>query len=154
VEHSTEGSLGTAWLAADRVPARAPDAPIADASLAYRLQSFVPSNWIPFSPTTLAGGAEIARERAALLSLEGAPTMPAPLGRILEPTSVPTGTSYRVREEQIPREGRRVIRHVRRARGADGATHVWVARATGVGQGEGWSGLRYDLAVPAEPRPK
>jgi hypothetical protein len=153
VEHSTEGSLGTAWLAADRVPARAPDVPQADGPLAYRLQSNVPSNWIPFSPVKLASGDEVALERAALLSLEGAPTMPAPLGRVLAPTSVPTGTSYRVREKQIPREGRRVIRHVRRARGADGATHVWVARASSVGQGEGWSGLRFDLAVPTEQRP-
>lgn len=57
----------------------------------------------------------------------------------------------RVREEQVPREGTRVSRIVRRARGADGATYVWVARTRGVGTGEGGAGLRYDRAVDAPP---
>jgi hypothetical protein len=151
VEHSTQGHLGTAWLAADRVPPATPEAPTSEAPLAYRIQTSVPSNWIPFQPVKLTGGDEIALERAALLSLDGAPTMPTPLGRVLEPSSIPAGTPYRVREEEIPREGTRVIRKVRRTRGVDGATHVWVARARSIGTGEGWSGLRFDLAVPTTP---
>ncbi len=151
VEHSTEGKLGAAWLAADRVPPATPAAPVSDAPLAYRIQTSVPSNWIPFVPVKLTGGDEIALERAALLSLDGAPIVPTPLGRVVEPSSVPTGTSYRVREEEIPREGTRVVRRVRRSRGVDGATHVWVARARSIGCGEGWSGLRFDLAVPTVP---
>ena len=46
----------------------------------------------------------------------------------------------------MPREGVRVVRRARRARGVDGSTHVWVARAKSAGTGEGWSGLRFDLA--------
>lgn len=153
VERATEGNLGAAWLAADRVPAAAPDTPTSESPLAYRIQTNVPSNWIPFQPVKLSGGDEIALERAALLSLTGAPTLPTPLGRVLEPSSIPTGAPYRIREEEIPREGTRVIRRVRRARGIDGATHVWVARARSVGGGEGWSGLRFDLAVPTAPPP-
>lgn len=151
VEHATEGSLGAPWLAADRVPSAEPTAPTSEASLAYKIQTSVPSNWIPFQPVKLAAGDEIALERSTLLSLDGAPTLPAPLGRVLEPSSIPAGTSYRVREEEIPREGTRVIRRVRRARGVDGATHVWVARARSIGTGQGWSGLRFDLAVPTVP---
>lgn len=151
VERSTEGTLGTAWLAADRVPSATPDAPVSTAPLAYRIQTHVPSNWIPFQPVKLGAGDEIALARAALLSLAGAPAMPAPLGRVLEPSSIPAGTSYQVREEEIPREGTRVIRRVRRARAVDGSTHVWVARARSTGTGEGWSGLRFDLAVPTTP---
>lgn len=151
VEHSTEGHLGAPWLAADRVPPVETTPPTSDSPLAYRIQTSVPSNWIPFQPVKLATGDEIALERSALLSLDGAPTLPAPLGRVLEPSSIPAGTSYRVREEEIPREGTRVIRRVRRARGVDGATHVWVARARSIGTGQGWSGLRFDLAVPTVP---
>ena len=147
VEHATEGSLGAAWLAADRVPPASADAPTSDAPLAYRIQTSIPSNWIPFQPAKLTTGDEIALQRAALLSLDGAPSLPAPIGRVLEPSSIPAGTPYRVREEEIPREGTRVVRRVRRARGVDGATHVWVARARSMGGGAGWSGLRFDLAV-------
>ena len=57
---------------------------------------------------------------------------------------------YRIREEQIPREGTRVSRLVRRARGADGTTHVWIARTRGVGTGEGSSGLVFDQALPTD----
>jgi hypothetical protein len=151
VERSTEGNLGAAWLAADRIPAAAPDTPTSDSPLVYRIQTNVPSNWIPFQPVKLDGGDEIALERAALLSLDGPPTLPTPLGRVLEPSSIPAGTPYRVREEEVPREGTRVVRRVRRARAVDGETHVWVARARSIGGGEGWSGLRFDLAVPITP---
>jgi hypothetical protein len=147
VEHATESSLGEAWLAADRIVAAGPPAPTSIAPLAYRLQSNVPTNWIPFQPVKLTGGDEIALERAELLSLSGTPTLPTPLGRVLEPTSLAAGARYRVREEQVPREGVRVIRRARHVRGIDGSTHVWISRARSVGTGEGWSGLRFDLAV-------
>jgi len=94
---------------------------------------------------------EIALERAALLSLSGAPTVPSPLGRVLAPSWMKETDKYRVREEEIPREGARVVRRARRARGVDGSTHVWNARARSVGTGEGWSGLRFDLAVETAP---
>ena len=45
---------------------------------------------------------------------------------------------------------KRVSRLVRRARGADGTTHVWIARTRGVGTGEGSSGLVFDQALPTD----
>lgn len=154
VEHATDNHLGDAWTAADRVLAIAEPPPISMSPLAYRLQTSVPSNWIPFQPVnTNPGGASphIALERAALLALDGPPALHPPLGRVLEPSSLPAGTPYRVRDEEIPREGKRVIRRFRRARGFDGSTHLWVARASSIGTGEGWSGLRFDLAAPTVP---
>lgn len=151
VEHSTEGTLGTAWPAADRVPAVAPDVPVSASPLAYRIQTAVPQNWYPFQPVKLTAGDEIALERSALLSLDGPPIIPVPLGRILSPSSIPAGEHYRVREPEIPREGARVVRRVRRTRDFFGGTQIWVARARSVGTGEGWSGLRWDLAVPTAP---
>ena len=116
------------------------------------MQSSVPPHWFPFQPVKVAGGDEIVLERAALLPLDqGAATVPVPRGKILAPSALPAATPYRVREEEVPREGTRVTRLVRRSRGADGTTHVWIARTRSVGTGEGWSGLRFDRAVPTEP---
>ena len=88
------------------------------------------------------------------LSLTGSGrTLPPVRGKILAPATPPGAPSdipYRIREEQIPREGTRVTRLVRRARGADGTTHVWIARTRGVGTGEGSSGLAFDQALPNE----
>jgi len=150
VEHATEGTLGIAWSAADRIPSVAPAAPASTFPVAYRIQTPVPENWFPFQPVKLTTGDEIALELSALLSLDGPPSVPQPLGRILAPSSISAGEHYRVRETEIPREGARVVRRVRRARDSFGGTEIWVARARSVGTGEGWSGLRWDLAVPSE----
>lgn len=147
VEHSVEGPLGAAVPAAADAPVE--PAPSSDAPLAYRVQSHVPAHWIPFQPVRLAPTDQIALERAALLGPTGA-VPPAPRGRILQPSSL-AGAPYRVREEEVPREGRRVLRRARRARGVDGRTYVWVARARGVGTGEGYAGLRFDRAVETVP---
>ncbi|MCW5801497.1 MAG: hypothetical protein KIT31_03855 [Deltaproteobacteria bacterium] len=157
VEHATEGKLGRPWLGHER--AGVPPPPPATSELArlcYRLQTHVPSHWIPFQPVALQplSSGQIALERASLLSDDSAPVLPQPLGKVLQPRAVPPGTPYRVREEEIPREGRRVARVVRRSRGVDGRTHLWVARRRGIGTGEGWSGLRYDAAEPVEPPPE
>jgi hypothetical protein len=153
VEHSTEGHLGAAWAGHARATATAPPPaapPASTAPLRYRLQTSVPANWIPFQPVKLPDSDQIALARASLLMADGAPddqpSLPAPYGKILAPTSLPAGATYRVREQEIPREGTRVSRLVRWSRGPDGQTHVWVSRKRGVGAGEGWSGLRFDLA--------
>lgn len=93
---------------------------------------------------------DIALELSALLSLDGPPTLPKPFGRVLSPSSLAPNSQYRVRDTEIPREGVRVVRRVRRARDTFGGTGVWVARARSVGTGEGWSGLRWDLALATE----
>jgi hypothetical protein len=162
VERATENHLGAPRLGHERASSAgagqgAP--PSQDAALRYRLQTDVPANWIPFQPVALpllpgdptAAAGQIAFERASLLAADAPPgtlpALPQPAGKILNPRAVPTGTPYRVREEEIPREGTRVARVVRLSRGSDGKTHLWVSRTRSVGTGEGWSGLRYDLAV-------
>lgn len=145
VERTIESSLGIPWIAVDRLPPAPP--PPTTSGLAYRIASQVPANWIPFVPVKLAATGEVVLERASLLSLDTDVTLPVRLGRILEPTSRASGSRYSLREEMIPREGVQVVRRARYARGADGASYVWVSRARSVGEGEGWSGLRFDLAT-------
>jgi hypothetical protein len=49
-------------------------------------------------------------------------------------------------EEEVPREGVRVTRAVRRARGVGGSTHVWLARTKTFEAREERSGLLFDVA--------
>jgi hypothetical protein len=51
-----------------------------------------------------------------------------------------------IREEEVPREGRRVTRSYQLARWIDGTTFLWLGRRASVGRGEGSSGLRFDIA--------
>jgi hypothetical protein len=53
----------------------------------------------------------------------------------------------RIREEEVPREGRRVTRRARLSRDVDGGSHLWISRQRGIGTGEGWAGLQFDLAT-------
>lgn len=151
VEHATEGPLGSPRPGADRAPPEVAAAPAAsEAALRYAIAGSVPAHWIPFQPVALPplASGQIALERAALLGPDGH-VLPAPRGRVLQPAGA---GPYRVREEELPREGRRITRRARWARGSDGTTHAWVARARGIGGGEGWSGLRFDhAAAPGEP---
>ena len=150
VEHATVGALGAGRRAADDARATAVvEPPLPEgAALRYRVQSAVPANWFPLQPVKLGGPVpdEIALELAGLLAVDGDGTeVRTPRGRILARPA--PGSPLRVREEQVPREGTRVSRIVRRARGTDGASYVWVARTRGVGTGEGSAGLRYDRAI-------
>ncbi|MEZ4401898.1 MAG: hypothetical protein R3B06_17850 [Kofleriaceae bacterium] len=154
VEHVTVGALGVGQRAADRAPGPVGvEEPLPEgAALRYRLQSPVPASWYPLQPVKLGGATpdEVALELAGLLAADGDTVeVRTPRGRILASSS--PGGPLRVREEQVPREGTRVSRIVRRARGTDGATYVWVARTRGVGTGEGSAGLRYDRALDAPP---
>jgi hypothetical protein len=156
VEFATENGLGRPWpgherdLALNASPAPAPANPPNDAArppLRYQLQTRVPENWIPLLPVVIdPAQGDIALERAAMLRDAPQPTPILPAGRILQPSSL-NGRPYRIREEEIPREGVRVSRVVCRTRASDGATHLWISRRKQIGRGEGSSGLRFDLAV-------
>jgi len=114
----------------------------------YRIQTSVPTNWIPFQPIKF--GTSAVLRRSQLLDPVGSAWLtPQIQGRVLQPGG--SGSGYSIRNERIPREGLRVTRRFRRARGVDGTTHVWVARAVEVGTGEGYSGLRFDLALSPAP---
>jgi hypothetical protein len=104
----------------------------ANAVAAFRLGSTVPDYWIPFLPVaTDAGPFQLRRGRL--------PTAAAgPVGVML---AYPDQTMF---FEELPREGIRLERRYRYARGLDGETHLWIGRLRSAGRGEGRSGLRFD----------
>ncbi|MBP8808748.1 MAG: hypothetical protein KBG48_24985 [Kofleriaceae bacterium] len=156
IERTTEGHLGRGLPGRDRVGATPPP-PITTgvAPLRYQLQGHVPAHWIPFQVVALppATSGQVALEMASLLAPDGAPGAPLvsalPAGKILRPSSL-AGAPYRIREEEVPREGTHVIRLARFARSSDGGSHLWVARKRVTGSGEGHSGLRFDHTGPLE----
>ena len=152
VERATESHLGAPLPALDRDPdePRTPAPTTSSAPLRYLVQTSVPSHWIPFVPVKIDSvSSEIALELASLLDPSGPegalPLIPEPRGKILRPSAL--NASYRLREEEIPREGTRVTRSLRLSRWTDGSTHLWIARRRTVGGGEGWAGLRFDVAL-------
>jgi hypothetical protein len=150
VERTTESPLGRSRPGHERVGEPPPPASTGIASLRYQLQTHVPGHWIPFHVAAVppAGSAQVALEMASLLAPDGEPAAPLvaaqPWSRILRPSSLPPGSPYRIREEEVPREGTQVTRSARWARSTSGAGHLWVARKRTVGGGEGWSGLGFD----------
>jgi hypothetical protein len=157
VEVATAGRLGEPLRGHERV-VETPELPATASGppLQYLVQTGVPPHWIPFVPVAIdAASREIALELAAILSSaapEGEPpTLPEPLGKILRPSAL-GGGPYRLREEEVPREGTGITRAVRFTRWIDGSAHLWIARQRSVGTGEGWSGLRFDLAQPRRNR--
>ncbi|HEY6413317.1 MAG TPA: hypothetical protein VIX42_06505, partial [Edaphobacter sp.] len=50
-----------------------------------------------------------------------------------------------VSDRVIARTGLVVDRYFRRTRSSDGSTFLWMARKSGLGKGQGWSGLRFDI---------
>jgi hypothetical protein len=147
IESSAEGGIGRPWLGHERSVAEAaaepsPAEPSMNAPLRYLLQSFVPRHWFPLLPVALdAASGETAFELGRMVRPDG--TTPEPRGRTLTANGP---TPYRVREEAVPRAGVRVLREPVRSRWTSGETHLWLARRTLVGGGEGSSGLRYDRA--------
>lgn len=114
------------------------------APLVYRLIRGVPEHWVPLVPqrVTLASGrASIRLRRARMLAADGQP--PRPRGRILEPDA-----ALSLFDETVPRAGARVTRAYQLARWTSGSTHLWAGRRTSAGQGEGSSGLRFDVVEP------
>lgn len=133
IERATEGGDG-------RAKPRAETAPVAPergesavaAALAYCLMTAAPPHWFPL---VLEPGLP-RRLRLALL----APSTEVPRGLLLP---APGGL---VNEEEVPREGLRLLRERVLARSSDGATHLWTRRRRQVGRGEGSSGLAFDEA--------
>jgi hypothetical protein len=126
--------------------------PVGDpsAALIYQIESKVPANWTPLlGVQPIPNDPSFQLERAAMLhptSAGGVGVVP-PVGRFLNPTDVPAGTPYRIVEEEVPRDGLRLVRTVSRSRWVDGSTHLWVSRRRLFGAGEAPSGLRFDSAL-------
>jgi hypothetical protein len=134
IERTVVGATGLpidralAWKTA----APAPTPPAGGATLRYRLGSTVPDYWIPFLPVAVGTGPLQMRRGKMPTAAVG------PKGRLL---GYPGLTIFL---EELPREGVRVQRRYRSARGPDGSTYVWVGRLRSTGTGEGRSGLRFD----------
>lgn len=108
-------------------------APTATGAPRYRLGSTTPDYWIPFLPVAVNQG-PLQLRRGRLPTGGG-----APIGKLL---GYPALTLFL---EEVPREGVRLQRHYRHARGIDGSTSLWMARRRTVGRGEGQSGLAFDV---------
>ena len=155
VERVVPNALGEPWPGAERsAAAPAPPAPPspgdgAAAALRYRIQTSVPGHWIPFLPAVIdPGRRDIMLERGVLLrSASEGPAAAEPAGRILLPSRL-AGEPYRLEEEELPRNGRKVLRVPHRSRWIDGSTLVWLSRHTAPGAGEERSGLQFDVAAP------
>jgi hypothetical protein len=110
----------------------------------YRLASQVPDYWTPLLPVqTDAATLAIRLVRGAVLKPDGSQQVVKSRGRILNPNNK---SPLALHEEEVPREGARVMRTYQLARWLDGSTHLWMGRRKQVGRGEGSSGLRFDTA--------
>ena len=105
----------------------------------FVLSTAVPENWVPLVPVRIGG------ETGAIAFQRGR------VGRARARAARAGASSSRsvrllIHEEEIPREGARVVRRFQSARGPDGRLHVWVGRRKGPGRGEGSStpGVRHD----------
>ena len=121
------------------------------ARIQYALMSTVPENWIPFIAVR-ANGSQRASElqRASMPRvIDGDPVRPfanvKPCTSLLRPGLDTLHLApFLVPEEEVPRSGARLLLKFRRARGANGRAHVWLAAQKRVGRGEGSGGLAFD----------
>src|SRR5262249_52035633 len=105
----------------------------------------VPEYWIPMVPVQTAQGALYLRRGTMAIPTTSGPMMVVARAAILDP-----GQPFFVADRIIPPTGLQVDRYFRRARSADGSTFVWLARRSGPGRGQGWSGLRFDVVENLE----
>lgn len=125
-----------------------------DAAIVYRLMSPVPDHWVPFVAVPAAGGpaGAIELERRPLLHFrdDGSTELTHPRGVLLRSAADADVISDRLRlaEEEVPRDGAVVTRRFQLARTPSGGTLLWIGRRKRTGEGEGWSGLRFDTALP------
>jgi hypothetical protein len=136
IERRVEGGTGRALAPAEEEARSAEEVPTPpqDAALAYRLQTAAPPSWFPL---VLQTGVPRLLALATL-----APSTEPPRSELLP---APGGTIF---EEEVPRDGVRLMREAVLARWCDGSTRVWVRARRDVGRGEGSSGLSFDVAEP------
>jgi hypothetical protein len=107
----------------------------AGAELRYTLETTVPPNWIPLLPIATDGNGGFKLRKGTMTDVDQS------RGQIL------VATPFDLHEEEVPREGVRVSRVPILGRSGVGKTLRWVARETGVGQGEASSRLAFDSAT-------
>ena len=105
----------------------------------YRLASEVPANWVPLiAQRQPAPDGSLRLVRAALLRADGSNEARSARGAILG------GPPLKLYDEEVPREGVRVVRGYQCTRWIGGQTVLWLGLRKSVGRGEGSSGLRFD----------
>lgn len=132
-----------------------------DARVVYRLMTPVPDHWVPFVSVPVPAQGNLARfatelERRPLVHFDDEdPTITTadvvhPRGVLLraDPTGDVATDRLRIAEEEVPRDGVVVTRRLQLARTAGGGSVLWIGRRKQPGQGEGSSGLTFDLASP------
>lgn len=124
-----------------------------DAAIVYRLMTPVPDHWVPFVavpvPGAPAGTIELERRPLLHFRADGSTDVTHLLGTLLRTSpDVDVATDrLRLAEEEVPRDGAVVTRRYQLARTPDGGTALWIGRRKRTGDGEGWSGLRFDTAL-------
>jgi hypothetical protein len=133
-------AVGAAGLPVDRTlafkTASPPASPPTAGMIRYRLGSTVPDYWIPFLPEATGQGPVRVRRGSMPKAVSGPAA--GPMGRFL------AYHDQTIFLDELPREGVRLQRRYRAARGPDGSTHLWIGRLRSTGRGEGRSGLRFD----------
>lgn len=123
------------------------------ADIRYRVMNSVPEHWIPFVPARQPDSErQIRLQRAAMPRvMEGDPNDPKripPKTMLLRDGLDGTPKHpYFLHEEEVPREGLRVVRQFQRTRWRDGRVVVWLGARKMVGRGEGSSGLGFDRII-------
>jgi hypothetical protein len=144
VERVVQGPDGRAMNRHDEYVQRISEPPAGNApagTLKYELSTSVPDHWIPLVPVQVNGSRAVRLRRAAMLDSQGVPQFGRAKGRVLNPRP---GQRLDLYEEEVPREGIRVIRTYQYTRWLDGTTHLWIGRRKDIGRGEGSSELRFD----------
>jgi hypothetical protein len=146
IEFEMEGGIGQPLYGADEDarnrPALLPPAGPAQAGavIRYQIETPVPTNWFPYVPVEVTNVVTQVTLRQGEVG-RGTTSLVVPKGRVLPGVK-------ELREQEVPRIGVRITRVANRSRWLDGSTHLWIARRKTSGQGEGSSGLRFDVALP------
>ncbi len=129
-------------LAARPVAGSAADGP-GSSTPVYRLATDVPENWVPLvAQRQPPPDGSLRLVRARLLNTDGSNTARVARGAILG------GPPLKLYDEELPREGARIVRAYQCTRWTSGQTVLWLALRKSVGRGEGASGLRFDGIEP------
>jgi hypothetical protein len=146
VEFAVEGGIGQPLYGAEedarnRPVSLSPGGPLrAGAVIRYQIETTVPTDWFPYVPVEVTN--VVSQVVLRLGEVErGTPGIIVPKGRVLPGVT-------ELREQEVPRTGVRITRVTNRSRWLDGSTHLWIARRKTSGQGEGASGLRFDVVLP------
>jgi hypothetical protein len=117
-------------------PPAVPGGPI----IYYTLETPPPDNWIPLVPVRSPQGELFLRRGTLEIPTAGGLVKLKARARVLEPEH-----PYFVADRVVSRSGALVNRYFRYTRSSDGTIFLWQARRAALGEGTGWSGLRFDL---------